>query len=196
MAATTSIVALAGGQTEDYLSWIFFASRVVCGLGRIFQTVRFWRFGSGYSLLTASASAFIAVCITALSNGGPALLSTLLAVTALIKFVFISRLSLLRRVITPTVAGTVLMLMSATIISVVLGKLPDIPQGASQAAAPILAGMTLLILVEMRLFAPPVWQQWGPIIGITAGCIVATVWGLYDFRRVIEAPWVGLPPNQ
>ena len=36
MAATVSIVALAGGQTEDYLSWIFFTSLVTCGLGRIF----------------------------------------------------------------------------------------------------------------------------------------------------------------
>ena len=194
MAATVSIVALAGGQTEDYLSWIFFASLVVCGLGRIFQTTRLWRFGSGYSLTVTSASAFIAVCITALSNGGPAMLSTLLAVSALIQFAFISRLSLLRRVITPMVAGTVLMLMSATIISVVLGRLPDIPEGAPEVSAPIVAGTTLLILLGIRLFAPPVWQQWVPIIGITAGCIVATVWGLYDFRHVFEAPWVGLPP--
>ena len=195
MAATASIVALAGEQSEDYLSWIFFASLVVCGLGRVFQTIRFWRFGSGYPLIVISASAFIAVCITTLADGGPAMLSSLIAVSALIQFVFISRLSLLRRIITPTVAGTVLMLMSATIISIVLGRLSDLPDGAPAVSAPSLAGTTLLILLGMRLFAPPTWQQWGPIIGIVAGCVVAAAWGLYDFQRAIEAPWLGLPAN-
>ena len=196
MAATVSIVALAGGQTEDYLSWLYFTSLVTCGLGRILQTRRIWRFGSGYSLIVASSSSFIAVCITALSNGGPATLSSLIAISALVQFAFITRLSLLRRIITPTVAGTVLMLMSATIISVVLGRLPDIPEGAPMIAAPILAGATLLILVGVRLFASPRLQQWVPIIGISTGCAAAVAWGLYDFERVLEAPWVGFPANE
>ena len=193
MAATASIVAVAGGQSEDYLAWIFFSSLVVCGLGRILQTLRFWRFGSGYPLSVVSASAFIAVCITTLSGGGPAMLSSLIAVSALLQFLVISRLSLLRRIITPTVAGTVLMLMSATIISTVLGRLPDMPAGTPDAAAPVLAGSTIVVLVGMRLFAPAVWQQWVPIVGIAVGCVIASVWGLYDFQRTLEAPWVGIP---
>ena len=193
MAATASIVSVAGGQSEDYLAWIFFSSLVVCGLGRILQTIRFWRFGSGYPLSVVSASAFIAVCITTLSDGGPAMLSSLIAVSALLQFLFIARLSLLRRIITPTVAGTVLMLMSATIISTVLGRLPDMPAGAPDAAAPVLAGSTIVVLVGIRLFAPAVWQQWVPIVGIAVGCVIASVWGLYDFQRTLEAPWVGIP---
>ena len=195
MAATVSIVALAGGQSEGYLSWIFFSSLVVCGLGRVLQTFRLWRFGSGYPLTVASASAFIAVCITTLSDGGPAMLSSLIAVSALMQFAFISRLSLLRRIITPTVAGTVLMLMSATIISVVLGRLSDVPADAPTLAAPALAGATLTILIGMRLFAPPILQQWTPIIGIFVGCAIASVWGLYDFQQVAEAAWVGIPSS-
>ena len=124
------------------------------------------------------------------------MLSSLIAISALIQFAFITRLSLLRRIITPTVAGTVLMLMSATIISVVLGRLPDIPKGAPMIAAPILAGATLLVLVGMRLFASPRLQQWIPIIGISTGCAAAVAWGLYDFERVLEAPWVGFPANE
>ena len=196
MAATASIVALAGGQTEDYLAWVFFTSLVTCGLSRIFQTTRFGRFGSGYSLVVVSASAFIAVCITALSDGGPAMLSSLIAISALIQFAFITRLSLLRRIITPTVAGTALMLMSATIISTVLGRLSDMPEDAPMIAAPMLAGWTLLVLIGVRLFASPRLQQWAPIIGISAGCAAAAVWGVYDLERVLEAPWVGVPANE
>ena len=194
MAATTSIIAHAGGQTESYLSWIFFTTLAVCGLGAILQTFRFWRFGSGYAINVATGTPFIAVCIAALAAGGPAMLSSVIAVSALIQLALISRLSLLRRIITPTVAGTVLMLVSATIISVVLGRLSDMPEGTTPIAAPIIASATLAVVLGIRLFASGVWQQWGPILGILAGCVLAIPFGVYDFQNVIDAPWVGIPP--
>ena len=193
MAATTSIIAVAGGQSQGYLSWIFFSALAVCGIGSILQTFRFWRFGSGYSLSVVSASAFIAICISALIAGGPALLSSLIVASALIQFVFISRLSWLRRVISPLVAGTVLMLLASTIITVVLSRLSDVPEGSPSVAAPILAGTTLFILMALRLFASPKWQQWAPVVAIVVGCAMAAPFGAYDWQHVIEAPWVGFP---
>ena len=193
MAAAASIIAVAGGQSQGYLSWIFFSALVVCGIGGILQTFQFWRFGSGYSLSIISASAFIAICISALLAGGPALLSSLIVASSLIQFVFISRLSLLRRVISPLVAGTVLMLLASTIITVVLSRLSDLPEGAPSVAAPILAGTTLFILMMLRLFAPPKWQQWAPVAAIVVGCAMAVPFGAYDWRHVMEASWIGFP---
>ena len=193
MAATASIIAVAGGQSQDYLSWIFFSALVVCGLGSILQTFQLWRFGSGYSLSVVSSSAFIAICISALVAGGPALLSSLIVVSSLIQFVFISRLSWLRRVISPLVAGTVLMLLASTIISVVLGRLSDLPEGAPPMAAPILAGTTLIIQMALRLFASPKWQQWAPLVAIVVGCAIAAPFGAYDWQHVAEASWIGFP---
>ena len=193
MAATASIIAVAGGQSQGYLSWIFFSVLVVCGTGSILQTFRLWRFGSGYSLGVVSGSAFIAICISALLAGGPALLSSLIVASSLIQFVFISRLSWLRRVISPLVAGTVLMLLASTIITVVLGRLSDLPEGAPSVAAPILAGTTLLILMVLRLFASPKWQQWAPIVAIVVGCAIAVPFGAYDWQHVMEASWIGFP---
>ena len=193
MAATASIVAVAGGQSQDYLSWVFFSILVVCGIGSILQTVRFGRFGSGYTLNVVTQSAFIAICISALVAGGPALLSSLIVASALIQFVFISRLSWLRRVITPLVAGTVLMLLAATIMTVVLSRLSDLPEGAAPAASPILAGTALAILIVLRLFASPKWQQWGPIVAIVVGCGIAVPFGAYDWQGVVDARWVGFP---
>lgn len=195
MAATASIIALSGGQSEDYAAWLFFTSLAMCGLGRILQTLRFWRFGSGYSISVVSASSFISVCITTVSDGGPAMLSSLMVVSALLQFFFVSRLSLLRRIITPTVTGTVLMLISATVISAVLVRLPDMPTGVPDGAAPILAGFTIAVLLGARLFAPPALQQWAPLIGIVAGCAIAAIFGWFDFQRTIEAPWLGIPSD-
>ena len=196
MAATTSIVALAGGQSEGYLSWVFFATLTVCGLGTILQTVRLWRFGSGYALSVGSPTTFIAVSTSALLAGGPAMLSSLIFVSALLQFVLISRLALLRRLITPLVAGTVLMLLAVTVISVVFRRLPDAPEGTSQAAAPLAAGATLAVLIALRLFASVRWQQWTPVIGILMGCVVAMPFGLYDFGPVVGASWIGIPSNE
>ncbi len=193
MAATASIIAVAGGQSQGYLSWIFFSALVVCGTGSLLQTFRFWRFGSGYSLSVASASAFIAICISALLAGGPALLSSVIVVSSLIQFVFISRLSWLRRVISPLVAGTVLMLLASTIITVVLGRLSDLPEGAPPVAAPILAGTTLSILMMLRLFASPKWQQWAPVVAIVVGCAMAAPFGAFDRQHVMDASWIGFP---
>ena len=193
MAATASIIAVAGGQSHAYLSWIFFCALVVSGIGSMLQTFRFWRFGSGYSLSVVSSSAFIPICISALLAGGPALLSSLIVVSSLIQFVFISRLSWLRRVISPLVAGTVLMLLAATIITVVLSRLSDVPEGAPPVAAPILAATTLFILMMMRLFASPKWQQWAPVVGIVVGCVIAAPLGAYDWQIVTEAHWIGFP---
>ena len=193
MAATASIIAVAGGQSEGYLSWIFFSALVVCGMGSMLQTFRFWRFGSGYSLGVTSASAFIAICISALLAGGPAMLSSLIVASSLIQFVFISRLSWLRRVISPLVAGTVLMLLASTIITVVLSRLSDLPEGAPSVAAPVLAGTTLLILMALRLFTSPKWQQWSPVVAIVVGCAIAVPFGAYDWQLVMGAAWIGLP---
>ena len=193
MAATASIIARAGGQSDSYLSWIFFSALVICGLGTILQTFRVWRFGSGYPLSMVSGTAFVAVCIGAVVEGGPAMLSSLIVVSAVIQFFLISRLSLLRRILTPFVAGTVLMLLAATNLSVVLGRLSDVPEGAALEGAAIVAGATLFAMLAIRLFTSAKVQQWGPIVAILLGAGLALPLGLYDLSNAAAAPWVGIP---
>ena len=195
MAASTAIIVQASGQTESYLSWVFFVSLLVCGLGTICQTFQVWRFGSGYPLGVTNGTAYIAVCISALVAGGPTMLSSLIIVSALLQFALVSRLSLLRRFITPVVSGTVLMLLSATVMSVLLSKLSNTPEGVPQVAAPAVAAVTFAVIMALRLFGPSAWQQWGPVIGILAGCAVAASFGLFDVQPFLEAPWVGIPLN-
>ena len=193
MAATTAIVVQAGDQPSEYLPWICSASLVVCGLGTIAQVFQFGRFGSGYAIGVVSSSAFIAVAIAALSAGGPALLSSVMVVSAILLFLFIQRLSLLRRIITPTVTGTVLMLLAATVMSVLLGRMSDTPEGASDTAVLAVAATTFGVMMGLRLFARPAVQQWTPILGILAGCVVSVPVGLYDTGAFREAAWIGVP---
>ena len=195
LAASTAIIVQASGQSESYLSWVFFVSLVVCGLGSICQTFQVWRLGSGYPLPVSNGTAYISVCISALIAGGPAMLSSVIIVSALLQAVLVSRLSLFRRIITPVVSGTVLMLLSATILSVVLGRLSIPSEGVPTIAVPAVAATTFGIMMAVRLFGPSAWQQWGQVIAILAGCVVAVSLGLFDVQPFVEASWVGIPVN-
>ena len=193
LAATTAIIAQASGQPDSYVLWIFSLTLAVCGVGTILQAHRFWRFGSGYPIGVASGSAYIAVVIAALEAGGPTMLSSLLVAAAMLQFVLASRLSLLRRLVTPTVTGTVLMLLAASVTPVLLGKLSATPEGASASTVAALAAVTFAIIMGLRLFGPPRLQQWGPVIGIIAGCVAAVPAGLLDLQPFLDAPWIGIP---
>ncbi|MCY3772044.1 MAG: hypothetical protein OXG98_08495, partial [Gemmatimonadetes bacterium] len=187
------MIRIAGGS-EVYLSWAVFAALVISGTTTIIQSVRVGRIGAGYILLMGSSGAFIAVCVAALEQGGPGLMASLIVIASLFQFALATKLSLFRRIFTPTVAGTVLMLIPVTIGPLVLGKLTDVPASASPAAAPVTAGVTLVVTLVMALHNSSAWRLWAPVIGIGAGSAVGgLVFGIYETGRISEAAWVGLP---
>ena len=187
------VVVRAAGGTESYLAWAAFAALAISGITTMLQAIRVGRIGSGYILLMVTSGAFIAVCVTALSEGGPPLLMALLIVSSLFQFAFSARLSLLRRIVTPTVAGTVMMLIAVTIMPVVAELLEEVPEGASENGILLSAATTLLVTLVMILRGSGGVRRWAPIAGVAAGCIMASGFGLYEIERVIEAPWFGVP---
>ena len=192
---TPAIVIRAAGQSETYLSWAIFTAVVISGVSSILQAVRIGRVGAGHVLIMGTSGAFIAVCVTALTEGGPALLATLIVASSLFQFGLAARLSLLRRIITPVVSGTVIALIAVTIMPVVFRMLTDVPDGTPASAAPACATVTVGVMAAFALRASGAWRLWAPMIGIGAGCVVGFPFGLYDVDRVIAAAWVGLPIN-
>ena len=191
-----AIVFRTANQPESYLSWAVFAALTVSGITTVLQAVRLGRIGAGHVVITGPGPIFIAICITALTEGGPTLMASLVVVSSLFQFALAWWLPLLRRVITPVVSGTVIMLIASTIVPIALNLLDDVPEGASPAAAPCIAGATLLVAIGLALRASGSWRLWSPLIGIVAGCAVTALFGLYDFQRVIDAPWVGIPVGE
>ncbi len=171
---TPAIIIRAAGGEEVYMTWAVFAALCVCGLSTILQAVRIGRFGSGYVLLMGTSGVFIAVSVTALTEGGPGLLATLVVISSLVQFVLASHLSLLRRVITPLVAGTVIMLISVTIMPIAFAMVANAAEGAAASGAPASAVATLVFTAGLALFAKGSLRLWAPVLGVTAGCIVAS----------------------
>ena len=190
---TPAIVVRAAGGTDDYLTWAVFAAAAISGVSTIAQAVRFGRIGAGYVLLMGTSGAFIAVCVTALTEGGPGLLATLVVASSLFQFLLATKLSLFRRLLTPTVAGTVVMLIAVTVMPLIFDMVAASPEGSSAWSAPASALAAMGVIVVIALKASGTLRLWAPVIGIVAGSIVAAFFGLYDLDRVSEAAWIGLP---
>ena len=77
---TVVIVARIAEQPESYLSWGVFAALLISGITTILQAVRVGRVGAGHVLIMGTSGAFIAVCVTALVQGGPATMASLIIV--------------------------------------------------------------------------------------------------------------------
>ena len=188
-----TIVVRAGGGSDAYLSWASFAALIVCGLVTVLQAVGVGRVGARHFATMAGSQSFIAISIIAIATGGPDVFAALVLVASLFQLVLAERLSLLRRIITPTVTGVTLMLVTVTVMPVLFELLTDVPEGTDTIAAPIVAAVTFAAVVVLLLLAPQSWRLWSPGLGLVAGCLVSVIFDLYDTVAVTEAAWVGLP---
>lgn len=185
------VVVRAAGGTDAYLSWALFAAVSLCGLTTILQALRIGRIGSGYVAVMGTSLAVVGVGVTAIAEGGPALLATLVAVASLVPLALSVRLALFRRILTPTVSGTVIMLIPATLMPSAFGLLTDVPADTPPEAAPLCAVVTLLVIFVITLTGT--LRLWSPVIGVLSGSAVAAFFGLYDVNRSAEASWIGVP---
>ena len=190
---TVVIVARIAEQPESYMAWGVFAALIISGITTILQAVRFGRIGSGYVLVMGTSAAFIAVCVAALVEAGPATMAALIIISSLFQFLLAFRLSWLRRVFTPTVAGTVIMLVAATVMPILFNSFRNVPDGTDDIAAPVVILATLITVGVLVLRGPSWLRLWSPAIGVIVGCIVGAPFGLYDIQQVADADWIGVP---
>lgn len=193
---TPALVVQAAGGPISYVSWAVFGAVLVSGITTVIQAVRVGRIGAGYVLAMGTSGAFIAVCVSAIAQGGPAMLATLIVISSIFQFLLAWRLSLFRRILTPAVAGTVIMLIPVTVMPLVFGMLTQVPSGAPSLSAPVSATVTALAICLIALKAKGILRLWAPVIGIVAGSVVASYYGIYDFQSIKDASWIGLPQLQ
>lgn len=190
-----TITARAAGQGDAYLSWAVFAALIIAGAATAVQAARAGRLGAGHILMSGAGPHFIALAILvlALPDAGLATLATLIVVASLVQFALSAWLPLLRRIITPVVAGTALMLIAVMVMSIAIRRLGELPDGVAPAAGPAVAVATLAVAVMLAMRASGVWRLWAPLIGIALGCAVAAPFGLYDPQQILDARWFDLP---
>ena len=191
---TPVIVARESGLGEPYLLWMVFASLVVVGISTLVQSRGLGPVGAGALLPMFTAAVSIPFCITAVVDGGPGTLVSLVLATAIIQLIISRWVVILRRFVTPVVGGIVTMILSVTLASVVFALL-DGSSREDPVAGPLTALITLVVVAGLSLRRAAVLRLWGPVIGIVAGCIAAAGFGIFDASLVVESPWVGLPTD-
>ena len=190
-----AITALAAGQDESYLSWTVFAALIISGVNTALQAAKIGRLGGGHILIMGATPNFIAVSVLAIEEGGPAMLASLIVLSSFFYLALAAWLPLLRRIITPVVSGTVLMLIAALILPIAFDRLQEVPEGSSLAAGPCVAAVMVVASTMLMLRGSRTWRPWSLLLGIAAGCAAAVPFGLYDFERLSTASWVGIPAS-
>ena len=131
---TPVVVAKASSKDDSYLVWMVFASLLVAGVSTLVQVRRAGPVGAGAVLPMFTAAFSIPFCISAVVDGGPATLTALVIVCGISQIIISKWLFVLRRIITPTVGGTVLMILSITLASVVPRLLPEASEAGTVGA--------------------------------------------------------------
>jgi len=188
-----AVSVLAAGQDAQQLTWAVFAALIVSGIVTVLQAAKIGRVGLGHVLVTGITPNFIAVSVLALAEGGPATLASLLVLSSLFYLAVAAWLPQLRRIITPAVSGTVLMLIAVILLPISFDRLQEVPQGSPTFAGPVVAAVTLAATTILALRAPGALRIWSPLIGIATGCAAAALFGLYNLERLLDTPWIGIP---
>lgn len=191
---TPLVVSRTAGLDGPTTSWLVFGALIAAGISTWLQVSRIGIIGSGYVMFVGSNAAFISVAVAAIEGGGPALLATLVSVSALFTFLFTAKLPALRRILTPAVGGTVLMLMALSVAPVAWGMMKRVPtQFAGSTAVPIVVLITTVAIVAISLFGRGVTRLWAPLLGVLTGSAAAALFGMIDVAPIAAAPWIGLP---
>ena len=193
MVVLLTLIARASGHPDNNLGWIIFMGLLICGVSMILQTLRLPHLGLGSLVVTNFNVPFMAISTLALAKGGPGLLASLLVASMALQFLVTLRFASFRRIFTPTVSGTVVMLVAISAVPfIVENAFARIGGGpAWQHILPGLVALSTGILVSLR--APLAWRLWVLPITVAAGVVVAVPLGLYDYQRLTAAPWFALP---
>ena len=189
------VVAQAAGLDAAHTAWLLLASLAINGLTTILQTVRLGFLGSGCILISIPSTISVPFCILALLSGGPGTLASLVIVSAVFQIAITARLSLLRRLITPTVDGTIMMLTVITLLPIMLGQVNGVPNGAPPQAMLVCAAATFVPMMAILLRSTGKLRLWSPVVAIALGSTAAVAYGIYDFDLVKDAAWVGFPAD-
>ena len=185
-------VQIAGGSPA-LADWLVFVCLVVTGATMVLQTIRVGIVGSGFHFSTSPSPVAIPFCALALAEGGPKALAALVLVGGLFGLGVALRLSTLRRIFSPTVTGTISILLAITIISVLLENMGDVPAGRVDEAGLLCAAITLVATLAFLLRKPGFWRVWGPLFGLALGCAAAAGLGILEWQVLRDAQWFGIP---
>ena len=187
----SAAVGLDPGQTE----YLVFVTLLVGSISTFIQVARVGNIGSGYLMVLGPSGAFIACSISAVSMGGLPLLGTMTLISAPVEALISYLIRFVRKVFTPALGGTVIMLVAILLLPLTIelwSGAPDDPRYGSNAY--LFTGLAPLLVIFGSYLSDRTWVRlWSPLMGIGLGVVVAEFFGIADFARLAAYPLVALP---
>lgn len=191
----------------EMTAYLVSMAMVASGIGTFLQVNRFGPVGSGMLSIQSVNFSFVGVMISlglSMRNGGldeNAMISTLLGVSFVGAFLVCGAawvLPYLKRVITPTVSGVVVLLIGLSLIDV---GITDFGGGFGAKGTDAfgswqnigLASFVLVIVLVFNCLRNPFLRMSGIAVGLVAGYIAAWVMGMVDFSPLQNAPVFTVP---
>ncbi len=186
-----------------YLPYLISMSLLASGIGTFIQARRIMGIGAGMICLQGTSFAFLGVILSGgflvKSRGGSPedIMAMIFGVNFVAAFIplLISRfIGQLRRVFTPLVTGTVIVLIGISLIKVSITDWGG-GNGAADFGAPAnlgLGALTLLVIVILNRIPVRALRLSAIVVGIAVGCLAAALTGHLTFKP-LQGSWFELP---
>lgn len=186
------------GGGFDQVRSVVALTMISCGLGTIFQAMRFGWVGSGYLCPNLCGPNFFAASMSAAWLGGLPLMRGMTIAAGLVEIVFARALHRIKFLFPPEITGLVVLMVAVGVIPLGVSKFLGVNYEGEpiQGASLLVAFLTLLAMVGVNVWGKGRLKLYSVLAGMVAGYLLAFGAGLLtaaDFRGVASAPWVALP---
>jgi NCS2 family nucleobase:cation symporter-2/xanthine permease XanP len=184
------------GATPEQIRFSCFVTILVSALCTLIQVVKFKHLGTGFILFMGSYSAFLSCSIDAAKIGGLALVATMTVLSVPVVFLFAYFFRFFRHIVTPAVGGIVIILVAVNLIPIGLelwhgGNAQS--TGFGSPANYMVGAITMGTLLALMIFGNRNIRLWTPLIGLGAGYLSASFFGLLDLHHFHASPLFGFP---
>ncbi|EDY82518.1 putative permease subfamily [Verrucomicrobiia bacterium DG1235] len=186
----TSVVNVEPDVQHYMISMALLAS----GIGTFLQAKRFGPIGSGLLSINGTSFAYVDLLLRAGNEGGIPLACGMALAAVPLQFLLALSMPFLRSIISPLVAGIVVLLIGLDLIPVagyyITSELGDKAGWHTNA---IIASLVVLSLILSQLSRRPSIRMSAPIIAIALGYLVAAGLGVMKWPEFQSDNWITLP---
>ncbi|BEV71561.1 nucleobase:cation symporter-2 family protein [Paludibacterium sp. THUN1379] len=207
MVAPALIVGGALGLSSSTTGYLVSMAMIASGIGTWLQVNRYGRVGSGLLSIQSVNFSFVTVMIalgSAMRKDGlheDLIMSTLLGVSFVGAFLVAGAsfvLPYLKRVITPTVSGVVVLMIGLSLIKVGMidfaGGFASMGNGTFGSYQNLGLGLLVVVVViAVNSSKRPMLRMSGIVVGMMTGYVAALALGLVDFSAMMNKPLITVP---
>ncbi len=189
------VICRSTGTSAEQTEYIIFATIIITAVSSFIQVRRFGKIGAGYLLFMGSSGAYWGAVATAVNLHGWDLVAVLSILSAPIELLLSYFYRHLRKIITPVVGGTVIIVIGISLLPIMMelwvGK-PDAVDYFSWKRL-LIGGITLAVTIAVALNRNRNLRLWSILIGIGMGVLLSIGLDYLDTSQIVNQDWIGLP---